>query len=132
MCFHPNNNELISFTKRNKCVFLQTIIDWSNSLIRFFPSLKIHEIRGLPWLSNCLTVTYLNVRPPCVLFGPFFNYVDQMIGYLKSDNLQYNTLGCWVAGTNDSSTKGLMFQVLFFFHNFLQNSLQKFFQFIFL
>ena len=35
--------------------------------------------------------------------------------YLKSDNLQYNTLGCWVAGTNDSSTKRLIFQVLFFF-----------------
>ena len=51
----------------------------------------------------------------------------------KSDNLQYNTVGCWVAGTNDSSTKHLMFQVyIFFFHNFLQNSLQKSFQFIFL
>ena len=35
---------------------------------------------------------------------------------LKSDNLQYNTLACWVDGTNDSSTKLLMFQV--FFHNF--------------
>ena len=38
----------------------------------------------------------------------------------------------WVAGTNDSSTKRLMFQVLLFFHNFLQNSLQISFQFIFL
>ena len=28
---------------------------------------------------------------------------------LKSDNLQYNTLVCWVVGTNDSSTKRLMF-----------------------
>ena len=34
---------------------------------------------------------------------------------LKSDNLQYNTLGRWVAGTNDSSIKHLMFQALFFF-----------------
>ena len=34
----------------------------------------------------------------------------------KSDNLQYyNTLGCWVDGTIVSSTKRLMFQVLFFF-----------------
>ena len=31
----------------------------------------------------------------------------------KSDNLQYNTLGRWVDGTNDSSIKCLMFQVLF-------------------
>ena len=45
---------------------------------------------------------------------------------------QYNTLLCWFTGTNDSSTKRLMFQVLFFFHDFLQNSLQKWFQFIFL
>ena len=50
----------------------------------------------------------------------------------KSVNLQYNTLGCLDDGTNESSNKLLMFQVLFFFHDFLQNSLQKFFQFIFL
>jgi hypothetical protein len=38
-------------------------------------------------------------------------------------------LVCWFAGTNDSSTKRLMFQVLSFFsHNFLQ----KWFQFTFL
>ena len=44
---------------------------------------------------------------------------------VKSDNLQYNTLVRWFAGTNDSSSK-------YFFHNFLQNSLQKLFQLIFL
>ena len=33
---------------------------------------------------------------------------------LKSDNLQYDTLVRWVAGTNDSWTKRLMFQALFF------------------
>ena len=32
----------------------------------------------------------------------------------KSDNLPYNTLVHWFAGTNDSSTKRLMFQVFFF------------------
>ena len=36
----------------------------------------------------------------------------------KSDNLQYNMLGRWVDGTNDSLTKCLMFQALFFFHIF--------------
>ena len=35
--------------------------------------------------------------------------------YLKSNSLQYNALACWVDGTNDSSTKCLMFQALFFF-----------------
>ena len=33
----------------------------------------------------------------------------------KSVNLQYNTLGCLDDGTNESLTKRLMFQVLFFF-----------------
>ena len=36
------------------------------------------------------------------------------IRHLKSDNLQYNTLVCWFAGTNDSLTKCLMFKALFF------------------
>ena len=35
--------------------------------------------------------------------------------HFKSDNLQYNMLGRWVDGTIVSSTKCLMFQVLFFF-----------------
>ena len=34
-------------------------------------------------------------------------------GHLKSNNLQYNTLGRWVDRTNDSSTKRVMFQALF-------------------
>ena len=34
---------------------------------------------------------------------------------LKTDNLQYNTLGYWVDGMNDSSNKHLLFQALFFF-----------------
>ena len=54
------------------------------------------------------------------------------IGSLKSVNLQYITLACLDDGTNKSSTKHLMFQVIFFFHDFLQNSLQKSFHFIFL
>ena len=35
--------------------------------------------------------------------------------YQKSVNLQYNTLVHWTDGTNNSSTKRLMFQVLSFF-----------------
>ena len=61
-----------------------------------------------------------------------FNKLQLVSGkevYIKSVNLQYNTLGRLDNGTNKSSTKRLMFQV-FFFHDFLQNSLQKSFQFI--
>ena len=50
---------------------------------------------------------------------------------LKSVNLQYDRLVRWDDGTNNSSTKHLMLQVLFFFHKILQNSLQKPFQFFF-
>ena len=35
--------------------------------------------------------------------------------FLKSVNLQYDTLVRWLAGTNDLSTKRLIFQALFFF-----------------
>ena len=52
---------------------------------------------------------------------------------IESVNVQYNMLGHWVTGTNDSSTKRLMFQVLFF-HNFLpiflQNRYNLFFHFL--
>ena len=37
----------------------------------------------------------------------------------------------WADGTNDLSTKRLIFQVLLFFHKILQNSLQKPFDFFF-
>ena len=48
----------------------------------------------------------------------------------KSINLQYNILGRLENGTNEWLTKRL-FQVLFFFHDFLQNSLQKSFNLFF-
>ena len=44
----------------------------------------------------------------------FLNVKKSTNSILKSDNLQYNTPGRWVDGPNDSSTKRLMFQVLFF------------------
>ena len=49
----------------------------------------------------------------------------------KFVNLQYNTLGRFFVCTNKPATKRLMLQDLIYFHNFLQNSLQKLFQFIY-
>ena len=57
----------------------------------------------------CIAHTRLFYYFTVGLFNPI-SFIHQ-----KSDNLQYNTLVCWVAGMNDSSTKCLMFQVLFFF-----------------
>ena len=50
--------------------------------------------------------------------------------YQKSDNLQYNTLVRWFAGTNDSSTKRLIFQVSFefiflFFYKFTKIKIKR-------
>ena len=44
-------------------------------------------------------------------------------------SLDIFTLGRWDDGTNESSTKRL---IIIFFHDFLQNTLQKGFQFILL
>ena len=44
---------------------------------------------------------------------------------LKSVNLQYITLGCWADGTNESSTKRLIFQVWLFFSPFLVKCFAK-------
>ena len=49
----------------------------------------------------------------------------------KSVNLQYITLGCLDDGTNELSTKSLMFQVLFFFILFIDLGHSKFFIIIF-
>ena len=48
-----------------------------------------------------------------------------MIYVYKSVNLQYNNLVAWVDGTNNSSSKCLIFQVLFFFQKMFQNSLRN-------
>ena len=35
-----------------------------------------------------------------------------VLDFLKSDNIQFNTLVCWIPQTNDSSTKHLMFHAV--------------------
>ena len=74
----------------------------------------------------------LKVNSRHTLVGHFPRGREDLKSVTLCVNLQYNTLGCLDDGTNESPTKGLMFLVLFFFHDFLQNSLQKSFQFIFL
>ena len=44
-------------------------------------------------------------------------YMKYLINVKKSDNLQYNTLVCWIDGTNDLSTKHLAFQVFIFINS---------------
>ena len=57
----------------------------------------VHKIRAIPQWNEILSEGY------------FYIHIH------KSVNLQYITLGCLDDGTNESSTKSLMFQVLFFY-----------------
>ena len=66
----------------------------------------------------------------CILF--FHSYSHSDLGNVTFKNLTIYNLIHWFAWTNDSSTNRLTFQLLFFFLNNLQNSLQKSLQFIFL
>ena len=63
-----------------------------------------------------------------LLFGDILDLNSRQEKYKESNNLQYNTLGRWINWTIVSLTICLIFQLLFLFQNFLQNSLQKFFQ----
>ena len=75
------------------------------------------------WMSNDLKVS-IKPRFSCLL--PLQEKIEfghsglggvgkvKFFVILKSVNLQYNTLCCLDDGTNESSTKRLMFQVLFF------------------
>ena len=59
-------------------------------------------------------IAYLCMHPKSNQFLERFLLIDQSNADIKLVILQYNTLGHWVDGPNDSSTKRLMFQVLFF------------------
>ena len=98
-----------------------------------FIYMKINLERFLILATFFKFFTYLILpqnRPPTVIFSQSAAFQtgkyhitsprDKKISIkdvtaLKSDNLQYNMLGRWVDGMNDSSTKHLMFQALFFF-----------------
>ena len=72
------------------------------------------------WLEPlffCQVATKISAA--CFLWLDSIHPSNSSLHSLKSDNLQYNTLGYRVDGPNDSSTKCLIFHVLFFVHNFL-------------
>ena len=81
-------------------------------LQHFFLYLQVSPLKGIlksAWISFKLNTYMIDYTYRCQLDCEDY----------KSDNLQYNTLVRWIAGTNDSSTKCLMFQALFFL-DFLQ------------
>ena len=76
---------------------------------------------SLPFESVPLSLSSTQFEPTLYFFFVFEMkpqvYLDliTLIAKYKSDNLQYDMLGRWDDGTIVSSTKRLMFQVLFFF-----------------
>ena len=114
-------------------------------------SLKYCRRRGLnavPWhrhMERCLATDFIQVQALhwtyliLLVYKKLFFELSSchetsdeiLFGFELKNPTIYNIIR-WFPGTNDSSTKHLMFQVLFIFHNFLQNSLQKSFQFNFL
>ena len=64
--------------------------------------------------------------PTGLLFQDYFCF-----NMLKSNNLQYDTLGPWFVWTKDVLTQGSDVPSIIFVYNFLQNSFQKSFQLFF-
>ena len=87
---------------KKSCTILQNFNLW---MIKFICSRKKSHLAN--WYFGQFDHSKLEILQN---WSAFFVSV-----YLKSVNLQYNTLVCWADGTNDSWTKLLMFQVLFFF-----------------
>ena len=84
------------------------------------PLLLFSGLKKLPtkiWREICL------YKQPSAHIGvQFYSLISSSScsgTFQKSENLQYNTLACWVYGTNDSLTKRLMFQALSININFL-------------
>ena len=80
-------------------------------LLENFLSSFLQDSHGLPAKKPILPY---QPHCTCTVLGVYYT-PGKLITDLKSVNLQYNVMVRWVAGTNDSSTKRLMFQVLFFF-----------------
>ena len=97
-------------------IFIRNNISLFKSQILQFLNHKLQELK-------CHLEIKLHIR---------ISILPNEILNLGSSNLTAFNIIRWVNGTIVSLTKRLMFQVLFFFHNFLQNSLQKSFQFNFL
>ena len=74
---------------------------WTNVLRMYV--MYVRDAKSLLGCRSTVLIDQLYIKLGCVL------------SHMKSDNLQYNTMVCRVAGMNDSSTKCLMFPSIIFF-----------------
>ena len=105
---------------------------WPRYILLNFAVVHIRRIEGVPPLciisQLCRAIKELQSIEEILFKDQSFNRLSSQQAYdsvvwrllmatschQKSDNLQYHILGRCVTGKNDSSTKHLMFQVLFF------------------
>ena len=120
-----------------------SIITLFESVVFSFPQPALSSNRHFLSLPEFLTCVHSNFCS-CVCENSFVQLlsVDQSLGFqqlnLRPKQIGHNTyinltifklLGCWENHLIDQASD---FPSIIFFHNFLQNSLQKLFQFIFL
>ena len=102
---------LVQFSKFNN--FLWVCWFLCKNLSSFvYPVWKLHN----PYCHNVHCLTMFSLFPRQSWPARCQNNKNAKktgISNLRSDNLQYNTLVRWVDGTNNSSTKRLMFQAFF-------------------
>ena len=92
--------------------FLSFLSQWSNKARK-----QINYRTGTAQTNQCLALPIKHNLGCCLSTYWWEKILSKMVltqKILKSDNLQYDMLSRWVDGTNDSSTKRLMFQALFF------------------
>ena len=93
--------------------------DWASTILSFSNGQFISAfniVTGLVLMYTQVLSTYLHGSHLHTHRTHQIHYVIALSAQssVKSVNLQYNTLVCWADGTNDTSTKRLMFHVLFF------------------
>ena len=133
-----NNMWLISKLEQMEWVIFSTYSHtlWMNYCRKNFIKFCFWSCRDIIYSKKISTTSMFNGPqwprqiPSNRRHSPLQRIHESSTTYMKSVNLQYNTLGRMDDGKNESSTKCLMFQVFIFFHNFLQNSFQKSFQFL--
>ena len=95
------------------CIIFEQCTSARSNLECIVPKHVLRPFFSLRWSS--LKLCWKKLR----MINKYDNsLIEHFMGEVKSDNLKHITMAWWLAWTNDSSTKCLMFQA-FFFHNFL-------------
>ena len=132
--FHNDVEKHIYYDKRNSCVMPKKMPEMQKCVSANMVGIFLKG-KGNLWMrrrvNSRVEKPFLSIafeealESPTILRRLSSSFQPSYYWNMKSVNLQYNTLGCLDDGTNESSTKRLMFQVLFFFSWFLAKFFAK-------